>query len=368
VHEDAPVVFQTRWVMSYLRGPLTRPEIKRLMGGVQKPAPAVAAPVAASAASSPSAASSGLAAAAPVLPPEISQRFLAVRTRPDDVVYEPHLFAAATVHYVEEKKGIDHAEDVSLLAPLGGEEVDWYAAEAVDVAREDLESEPVAGARFAPLPDDAVRAKSYDGWRRELEECLFRSRRCEVFRSPGFGELSMPGETERDFRIRLGDLARERRDEQVEALRKKHGPKVAMIEERIRRAEHNRQKQEEQARHQTWSTVMSAGTAVLGALFGRKTFSSANLGRASSAMRGAGRAFQERQDVSRAEENLETLKKQLADLDAELQAEIGRLEERLDPEKEELEVLALKPRRKDVEVRFLTLAWAPKRGGEPAWG
>jgi hypothetical protein len=303
-----------------------------------------------------------------VLPPEISQRFLAVRTRPDDVVYEPHLFAAATVHYVEEKKGIDHAEDVSLLAPLGGEEVDWYAAEAVDVAREDLESEPVAGARFAPLPDDAVRAKSYDGWRRELEECLFRSRRCEVFRSPGFGELSMPGETERDFRIRLGDLARERRDEQVEALRKKHGPKVAMIEERIRRAEHNRQKQEEQARHQTWSTVMSAGTAVLGALFGRKTFSSANLGRASSAMRGAGRAFQERQDVSRAEENLETLKKQLADLDAELQAEIGRLEERLDPEKEELEVLALKPRRKDVEVRFLTLAWAPKRGGEPAWG
>ncbi len=33
VHEDAPVVFETRWAMSYLRGPLTRDQIKTLMDG-----------------------------------------------------------------------------------------------------------------------------------------------------------------------------------------------------------------------------------------------------------------------------------------------------------------------------------------------
>ncbi len=32
VHEDAPEVFQTRWTLSYLRGPLTRTQIKQLMG------------------------------------------------------------------------------------------------------------------------------------------------------------------------------------------------------------------------------------------------------------------------------------------------------------------------------------------------
>ncbi|HBL30965.1 MAG TPA: ATP-binding protein, partial [Acidobacteria bacterium] len=31
VHDDGPVVFQCRWALSYLRGPLTRPEIKKLM-------------------------------------------------------------------------------------------------------------------------------------------------------------------------------------------------------------------------------------------------------------------------------------------------------------------------------------------------
>src|SRR5690606_27162211 len=136
------VVFQCRWALSYLRGPLTRPEIKRLMDPQKQAAPAAAtAPKPAAGTSAPaSPASSDLASAAPVLPPEIPQRFLPVRSRASGIVYEPALFAAATVHFVEEKKGIDHAEELSLLAFLE-DEVDWSAAEAVDLAKEDLDDE-----------------------------------------------------------------------------------------------------------------------------------------------------------------------------------------------------------------------------------
>ncbi|HYU34890.1 MAG TPA: hypothetical protein VEW48_22290 [Thermoanaerobaculia bacterium] len=98
---------------------------------------------------------------------------------------------------------------------------------------------------------------------------------------------------------------------------------------------------------------------MLGALFGggrrRSTFSQAG-----TAARGFGRTLQERQDVARAEENLDALQKQLTELNAELETEVASLEARLDPTTEELEVLGLKPRRKDVEVRLLTLAWAPR--------
>jgi hypothetical protein len=372
VHEDGPVVFQTRWAMSYLRGPLTRPELKRLMDPRKQAPPGARvtsqAPTAAAVSPSAPAPSAGQEDLPPVLPPDVPQSFLPVRTRPDGVVYEPHLYAAATVRYSEPKTGIDHAEELSLLAPLtGAADVDWYAAEPVEVEKESLEAEPVPGARFCPLPAAAARARSYDGWRKGLEDALYRTKRLEVYRSANLGALSQPGETERDFRIRLADLARERRDAQVEALRHKHGPKVAQLEERIRRAEQMREKQEAQASSQTWSTVISAGTAVMGALFGRKTFSYGNMSRAGSAMRGVGRTMQERKDVEHAEETIESLKKQLADLNADLEAEVERLEDRLDPEAEELEVLGLKPRRQDVEVRVLTLAWAPKREGAAAW-
>jgi hypothetical protein len=365
VHEDAAVVFQSRWALSYLRGPLTRPEIKRLMDPRKGSAPAGAAAPAPAASSGGAA---GVSTSAPVLPPELTQRYLPLRGRPDGAVYTPVLFAAATIHYVDDKKGIDHAEDVSLVTPLReGEAPDWYAAETVDLTKDDLETEPATGARFAELPDEAVRPKSYDAWRKQLEEALFRTRKCDLLRSPSLGALSQPGESERDFRIRLGDQARQERDEQVEALRKKYAPKVAQLQERLRRAEQNKQKQEAQASQQTWSTVLSAGSAVLGALFGRKTFSATNISKASTAMKGVGRTFQEKQDVSQAAETIESVQKQLADLNTEVETEAAALQERLDPQKEPLEALSLKPRKMDVETRLLTLAWAPEQGGRAAW-
>jgi hypothetical protein len=378
VHEDEPVLFQTRWTLSYLRGPLTRPEIKRLMDPIKQAPPAApiatqqptgvanAAPPPAVAVSAPSAAPSASEGgnAPPVLPPDVPQHFLPVRGRPEGVSYEPCLFAVAAVHYQDAKRGIDHAEEVSLLAPLKDDGVDWYAAEAADVTQDALEEEPVPGARFDRLPDAAVKAKSYDSWRKALQECLYRTRRCELFRSDTLSEVSKPGEPERDFRIRLAETAREKRDEQVAALRKKYGAKVAVLEERIRRSQQQREKQAEQAQHQTWQTVLSAGGALATVLFGGRR---SGLGRVGTALRGAGRTYQEKKDVDRAEETVEALQKQLADLNAELETEVDNLEERFDPEAGELEVLGLKPRKTDVEVRFLTLAWAPRQGGEPAW-
>ncbi|HBL31107.1 MAG TPA: ATP-binding protein, partial [Acidobacteria bacterium] len=332
--------------------------------------PAAPARLAASPAPAPPSAG-GASTEPPILPPDVVQRFLPLRAQPAGIVYEASLFAASTVHFVDDKKGIEHAEELALLASLDGE-VDWSLAEAVRLGKDDLEEKPVAGATFGELADAAVRAKSYDAWRKQLEETLFRTRRCDLLRSAVLDAVSKPAESERDFRIRLGDLARQRRDEQVDALRKKYGPKVAQLQERIRKAELEKQKQASQASSQTWSAVVATGTAVLGALFGRgrrgSTFS-----KAGTAARGFGKTIQERQDVARAEENLEGLQKQLTDLNAQLEAEIGSLEARFDPATETLETLALKPRRKDVEVHVLTLAWAPKRrskeGGtpEPAW-
>ncbi|MDX6541452.1 MAG: hypothetical protein QOI71_3062, partial [Gaiellales bacterium] len=70
VHENAPEVFQTRWTMSYLRGPLSRPQIASLMAPLKRamPAPAAApatAPAAASPVQAPAPAVSAAAATQP---------------------------------------------------------------------------------------------------------------------------------------------------------------------------------------------------------------------------------------------------------------------------------------------------------------
>ena len=76
VHEDAPVVFETRWVMSYLRGPLTRNQIRTLM------APRVRASRGFARGRSRRARAgirSANTAPRPVLPPEVAQYFVPPR-------------------------------------------------------------------------------------------------------------------------------------------------------------------------------------------------------------------------------------------------------------------------------------------------
>ena len=83
------------------------------------------------------------------------------------------------------------------------------------------------------------------------------------------------------------------------------------------------------------------------------------LGRATTAVRGAGRTMKEAQDVDRAEDNVLAVDQKLADLDAEFKSETATLERSFDPQTEQLETVSLKPTKANISVKLLTLAWAP---------
>ncbi|MDZ7377536.1 MAG: ATP-binding protein, partial [candidate division KSB1 bacterium] len=107
VNEDEPVIFETRWVMSYLRGPLTRTQIKQLMDPKK-----AAISAAAGAPSTPATAKSArpeAAALRPSLPPEIVQYYLPIRkVQPAGatLLYEPMLLGIGKVFFSDTKLNI----------------------------------------------------------------------------------------------------------------------------------------------------------------------------------------------------------------------------------------------------------------------
>ena len=137
------------------------------------------------------------------------------------------------------KSRAESREDVLVLASIadGPEPVRWDDPEPAPFALGDLERDPVSGARFEPPPGPAAAPKSWDDWSRAFAASLFRTRRLDLFRSPSTGEVSTRGETERDFRARLRQKAREERDAVAETLRGRYAARVAALEERKRRAE-----------------------------------------------------------------------------------------------------------------------------------
>ena len=166
--------------------------------------------------------------------------------------------------------------------------------------------------------------------------------------------LSLEG----DFRIRLSEAARERRDEETQKLRKKAASKIATLEERIRRAKQAVEREREQARSHKLSAAISIGATLLSAFTGRKKLSYTTLSRAGTAVRGLGSSSKEKQDVLRAAETVDALLEGLEELNAELEEEIDRLEERFDASQVKLEATSIRPRRSDIEVRLVGLSWS----------
>ena len=193
---------------------------------------------------------------------------------------------------------------------------------------------------------------------------LYRGSSLDLFKSATFGLVSEAGESEREFRVRLAEQARERRDEAVAELRSAHKTKVERLEERIRKAKQVVEVQAEQVSQQRLRTAIHIGSTLLAA-FTRRSYRES----AGSALGGLGRSSKEKQDVRRAQESLDVLSEELEGLAAELENQIEEFEDRFDPQAEKLTTQSVRPRKTDIEVRLLALAWCPyRRGGlEPAW-
>lgn len=375
-HENGPEVFQTRWTLSYLRGPLTRNQIKSLMSD-RKAEKQISPATASTTASSPTSASPARSNTRPALPADIPQFFIPTRGNPSaqrSLVYRPMIIGCGKVAFSDSKLGVDITREVCFLTAIknGAVAVDWEECRETGVSLSDLEKAPAEGAKFEDVPPEALKAKNFQAWNKNFAAFLYGTQKIELLKSSVTGEISKPGESERDLRVRLQQLGRELRDGRIEELRAKYASKIASMQERIRRAQQAVDRETSQASQAKIQTAISLGSTLLGALLGRKAVSRSTLGSATTAVRGAGRAMKEQQDIGRANESVEALQGYLAETEAQLQSEIQALEGSGTVQTEPLETLNIKPKKSNISIQLLAFVWAPFWTDEsgnaiPAW-
>jgi hypothetical protein len=140
----------------------------------------------------------------------------------------------------------------------------------------------------------------------------------------------------------------------VEELRRKFAPKVATVEERLRRALQAAEREEQQAQAEKYQSAIDVGTTLIGALFGRKS-----LGRAGGAVRSMSRARKEAADVARSADTVAAVQQQLVDLQNDIDARIAELHATTDPANETLEPIEIRPKKTHIAVRLVALVWTP---------
>jgi DNA-binding ferritin-like protein len=299
----------------------------------------------------------------PVLPPDIPQYFVLTRgSRPTgNLLYKPVVFGAAQVNFADAKSGINTQDDCTAFTEITDDPipVNWDNGKDADFSISDLEKAPQGPAQFTQLPAVAGKARSYDTWGKAYVTWIYGSKKFELFKSPTYKQFSKPGESERDFRVRLGQAVREQRDDMMEKLRQKYQAKIATLDERLRKAQQAVDREAEQKKQQTMQTVISVGSTLLGAFLGGKALGTGTVGRATTAARSAGRIFKEGQDIERAKDTVEAHQQTLDEIEKEFKAETDELAAKTDPATEELQTISIRPAKKDIIVKLVGLAWLP---------
>lgn len=367
VHDDGPTIFQSRWAMSFLRGPLSRPQIQLLMderksqlGNQQTTA---TGPQATELVRTPVAAKNSADASRPIVPKGITELFVVPprSAEPSSRIYTPALFAKAACHYVKAALRIDLWTDLTFIASIG-EAVSstvWNDARKVDRDSLHLVDTPEPEIPFADLPADLIQPRNYKSWEKDLVDQLYRHEPLQLFSCKELNAISQPGQDELEARMAWRQQVYEKRDEEKAKLREQYAERQQKLETKIAAA--MRKAEAEQAAYQKekYETLLNFGTSVLGALLGKKLVTRTNVSRTSTAARRAGRTVQQRTEANLAAESVEQLEQEKRDLIEQLESEIDALHSRYSIEGLAIEPFTIPCRKGDIRVDQLALLWIP---------
>ena len=384
VSEDAPIRFTSRWAMSFLRGPVSRGELKDLPGLVVP-----AGSESGSGSDSGGRASSGSTASAPSrpapppklpgsatpppTPADVDVAWLDPRavfsarldgafaphrqaSREDgNLLFRPALFAQLRLRFDEERAGfIQDEEHVRVYFPLDR----GLPSEPMEVAfdEDDLLGSAPPEAVHDSLPDFLDERSEFATAKKALVDDLYRGEARGQFTCPPLKLHGRSGESREDFEARCRAAIEDRVDAELAKLSDRSEAKIRRLRERIRKKESQVEQLEGKAKGQQAQELLN-GAEMLASLFFSKRKRS--MGSVATRRRTTAAA---KARLSSAEDDLESLEEQLADLALELEEASEEARAEAEELLDGIEEREVRLEKNDIDVVRFGVLWVPVSG------
>jgi hypothetical protein len=394
IREGAPVFFHTRWAMSYLRGPLTRKQVRELSadtpqpdlaaspakGDTARPPTSVAAAPAVERVVEPTqerpseGLPAGLSATPPTLPPDTPEVFLpptitiewalrkheeragrSVLVQDRRMVYIPQLLGLGEVRMVDRTRDVDHLTTVARLVQPGERStlVDWDGGKAA-VGEDDLAPGPVGEGLYGTVPSELARAREVKRLGKDFADYLYHNVSTTIFRNSTLKVFGRVDESRDDFLVRCEEEARERRDAALKKARTSMDKRMAAVQRKLSREQRELEADRADLEARKREELLSIGESAFNLLTRRR--STTMITRASRKRRMTQTA---KADVEESLDAIEEFEKELEDLAEEWQEQADEITAEWVETLEDVDTMAIKPRRTDVRVLYCGLAWVP---------
>jgi hypothetical protein len=391
VHEKEPMLFQTRWAMSYLAGPLTRTQIPALnqLAGVtaaEEPTAPAAKPVSVAAAAvadtqpvrptRPVAATASAAAITSTtrqpVPAGVEEFFLPVNLSPQQacemagrpcppegttprVIYRPSLLAQVTVRYLNRKYNLDYEKVCAVLVT----EVDrravvrWEDFPAMPIDARRLADPPAAKAGFAPLDPPYSDLRTLKNLERDYQDYVYRTSEAVVRYNEGLQVYAGQQTPQAEFRKQCATVATERRDQEAEKLSASYENKIDALQIKLDKAEKELETQQDQLSHRRMDEWGTHADNLARLILPRKKV------KISASQTKSRMTSQAKSEVKEAEALVNSLKKQIAELQQEKADALAEVTTRWTKLANQVAELKVTPLKKDILPDHFGVAWYP---------
>ncbi|MFK5938466.1 MAG: DUF87 domain-containing protein [Sulfurimonas sp.] len=347
VHAQRTIEFSTRWVLSYLKGPMTKNDIKKLMHDkkttkevkeYQKPS------------------ENADIQRKQILSEGIREYYLDTNINAQTPFY-PSLYASLTLRFYSQRRGVDISNKINFSLELYKSQT---LAEWENASKEVLgifENKAQSDAKFALLPPMITQAKNLKTFQKSLSNYIYITKKLELFACKALKLESKIHQDKRDFIIEVHNTLKNLRDEKLQKLEDRFQVKVQRLEDKLSRLERKLQKEQNDVSSKTTDTFVDIGLAVMSALFGSKKLSSTTVRRSASAFKKGKGIFKEKDDVHNVESMIHNTNDDIEELRFKFEEEVQKIEDKLDIQNYEIVSIYITPRRSDIVIKEMALLW-----------
>lgn len=356
IHEDTVKVFKTRWVLSYLKGPISKEDIKKLMSEKIKKASIKNKEETNNKKSLRRNLDNSTNNIKPIVPNELEELYL-YKSQNDSYQMQPYLLASSEINFYNAAKDIDLKKQIiqKIYLDETNLEVNWDDYESLK-EKEFTRNEKI-NSSYYNLPNFMLNIRDLKEIHKDFTNRIYKNNVLILYKNKPLKLLSKQNESLEDFKIRIQDRLNENIDEEVEKLQIKFQRDEKRLENKLNDLYVKLEKEKDQAKAKTTDTLISIGSSILGAFFGKSSSSRTNIGRAASGIKNASKVLKERKDVKFVESEIEEVSNEISSLNQKLEIEIEKIKEEFNFNNYEIEEEKVKLRRKDIYNVSISLLW-----------
>ena len=353
INEEHIKTFETRWALSYLKGPLSKDAIKKLMENKKNNSPKNLEEKKSEVNEPFIDVSKGKSK--PVIVSSIKEKY-SYSSQNNAYYMQGYLLFSCSVHYLYTLKNVDLKENINFKIYLDEKATEINFDEKEDVLIYSFDEKEKTNSFYYELPSFIQNEKELKLLERDFADYVYRNFKLTLYKNDTLKISSKQYESLDDFKIRIQDRLNEQIDEKIENLKQKFEKENTLLEQKISKLFEKLKKEEQDSISATTNSIISIGTSILGAFFG-KSSKTAIVSKVATSSRGVSKALKERSDIKTVQGEIDALQSLQDGLEEKLKIEIEKINDEFNISKYTIDEFFIKPKRTDIYDIKIELLW-----------